>query len=214
MTDRIDDAIDRAVREMLDVEPRADLRARVVDRIEGRVASAFRRKVGVASTFPGLSSVEGRWKSWVFVPLAAAAVLALAVWAPWGQAPIVMVPATPPSVAKAEPPSDVFLPQPPLEAPRTKHVPPQFAEAPRGDKTQAPGRADRNPAAVVAAELPPAEDFPRVPALSVPELVVPAIRTLVAVEAPAQLSVAPIPVLAPIEIEPLSTSPRERQFQE
>lgn len=35
MTDRLDDAIDRAVRDMLDVEPRADLRARVIAQLAG-----------------------------------------------------------------------------------------------------------------------------------------------------------------------------------
>ena len=66
MTDRFDDAIDGAVREMLDVEPRADLRDRVV-------ASAFRRNqgTGVASAF--------RRKPFVFAA-AAAAVILLAVF--------------------------------------------------------------------------------------------------------------------------------------
>lgn len=65
----LDREIDRAVREMLDVEPAADLRDRVLDRI-GRPA-------------PG-------WKwSWVAVPVAAAAVVALAVvFRPAAPAPI------------------------------------------------------------------------------------------------------------------------------
>ena len=45
MSADLDREIDRAVREMLDVEPPAGLRARVMQRIEERhVASAFRRK--------------------------------------------------------------------------------------------------------------------------------------------------------------------------
>ena len=96
MSDQIDDAIDRAVREMLDVEPPADLRARVIDRIEARPASVF-HPARVASAF--------RRKIWISAPLAAAAVLVLAVWGPWRQAPVVKVPATPPSVAKAEAPT-------------------------------------------------------------------------------------------------------------
>jgi len=60
----LDRAIDAAVREMVGIEPRAGLRARVLRRIEGNetasagAASAFRRKV-----------------LWTGVPLAAAATL-------------------------------------------------------------------------------------------------------------------------------------------
>lgn len=203
MSDQIDDAIDRAVREMLDVEPPAGLRGRVMDRIEGRAASAFHPAL-VASAF--------KRKIWISAPLAAAAVVVLAVWGPWRQAPTVMVPAAPPSIARVEPPADVFLPGAPRDAAGTTHAPP-FVQASRTART-APGDAARIAAAAVAEDTSLAEDFPRIPALSVPELVVPAIRTVAAVDAPAQLSVAPIPAPAPIEIEPLSTSPRERQFQE
>ena len=66
----LDAAIDLAVREMLDVEPPAGLRGRVLDRIDepspNPVASAFRRKI---------------W--WLAGPIAAAAVVVLAVLAPW-----------------------------------------------------------------------------------------------------------------------------------
>jgi hypothetical protein len=58
-TETLDAAIDRAVREMLDVEPRADLRTRVLERIE-HPRRAF------------------TW-TWVLAPIAAAAVLVLAV---------------------------------------------------------------------------------------------------------------------------------------
>ena len=69
--ERIDRAIDGAVREMLDVEPLPGLRGRVLRRIEGDslvasdVASAFRRKILLFG-----------------VPLAAAAILILAVLLP------------------------------------------------------------------------------------------------------------------------------------
>lgn len=62
--DRFDAAIDRAVREMVDVEPPAGLRGRVMDRIDGSKES--RRKA-----------------AWMAAPLAAAAVIVLAVLAPW-----------------------------------------------------------------------------------------------------------------------------------
>ena len=63
-----DVAIDRAVREMLDVEPPPGLRGRVLDGIElssNSVASAFRRKI-----------------FWIAAPVAAAAILVLAVLLP------------------------------------------------------------------------------------------------------------------------------------
>jgi hypothetical protein len=67
----LDVAIDAAVREMVGIEPRADLRARVLRRIEGSdVASAFRRK-------------DHRRKLLLTaVPLAAAAAVILAVLLP------------------------------------------------------------------------------------------------------------------------------------
>ncbi len=65
MTDRLDDAIDHAVREMLDVEPRADLRERVVAQLAASgsqlpasgwmtVASAFRRNLVVSAAAAAL----------------------------------------------------------------------------------------------------------------------------------------------------------------
>jgi hypothetical protein len=59
----LDDAIDRAVREMLDVEPPAELRGRVLERI----AQPARR-------FP---------TQWIVVPIAATALLILMVAAAW-----------------------------------------------------------------------------------------------------------------------------------
>jgi hypothetical protein len=59
--ERLDLAIDRAVREMLDVEGRADLRARVIARIERPVGSTF------------------KWKILLPLPVAAAAIVVLAV---------------------------------------------------------------------------------------------------------------------------------------
>src|SRR3954447_22600867 len=70
--ERLDAAIDLVVREMVDVEPRADLRARVIERLERRDAS-------VGRVFkPGV-----KW-TWVLAPIAAAAVVLLGVvlWRP------------------------------------------------------------------------------------------------------------------------------------
>ena len=91
---RFDDAIDRAVREMLDVEPRADLRARVMARIEEPsadtpVASGFRRKFWL-----------------IGAPIAAAAIIILAVMiARRDAAGPALAPTAPPSIAQATPPS-------------------------------------------------------------------------------------------------------------
>jgi hypothetical protein len=65
--DRIDEAIDRAVREMLDVEPRADLRARVI----AQLPASGSRLPASGSRLPAAA--------WVLVPLAAAAVIVLAI---------------------------------------------------------------------------------------------------------------------------------------
>jgi hypothetical protein len=99
---RFDEAIDRAVREMLDVEPPAGLRGRVMHRIgrpaETFVASAFRRKA-----------------VWLGAPLAAAAILVLAILMPSESGRPVVAP--PPKAA-----ADVHLPAAPLasRAPRTR----------------------------------------------------------------------------------------------
>jgi hypothetical protein len=89
---------------MLDVEPPADLRARVLTRIDAlsqdSVASAFRRKI-----------------VWGAVPLAAAVVIILTVLAPWRQAaPPVVAPASP-SIARVEPKPVVPIVEAPRPAP-------------------------------------------------------------------------------------------------
>jgi hypothetical protein len=70
--DRLGAAIDRAVRGMLDVEPPAGLRGRVLHRIAGTNEPA-------GSPF---------WRNfaWLAVPVTAAAILVLAVLVPWRQA--------------------------------------------------------------------------------------------------------------------------------
>jgi len=89
---------------MLDVEPPAGLRGRVLDRIDalstnsvasapGSVASAFRRNFGS-----------------IAVPVAAAAVIALAVLAPWRHTAPPVVTTTPPAVARVDPPPSIAPP--------------------------------------------------------------------------------------------------------
>ncbi|SRR6266568_7231609 len=87
--DRLDAAIDRTVRQMLDVEPPAGLRGRVIERISAPVASAFRRK-----------DLLGR-KIWIALPTAA--LVLLFVWRPWRAMPL-----APPSgilVVRTSPPA-------------------------------------------------------------------------------------------------------------
>jgi hypothetical protein len=107
-TERLDIAIDRAVREMLDVEPPAGLRGRAIARIERP-----RRSVG--------------WM-WIAAPVAAAAVIVLAVLAPWRDA----TPVAPPSIAKVVP--AVIIPlvaSKTPESPKTISIPLPFSPAPR-----------------------------------------------------------------------------------
>ena len=113
-------AIDRAVREMLDVDPPAGLRGRVIARLP--VASAFRRK----DLF--------RWKAWVLAPIAAA--LILFILRPWHtspagpqRAPVVArtPPIATPSVNRQQPsePMHVAVVRPPSregQAPRSRGV--------------------------------------------------------------------------------------------
>ena len=191
MSAEFDKAIDRAVREMLDVEPRADLQARVMDRID--------QQADVASAF--------RWKIWISAPLAAAAVLVLAVWGPWRPAPAVVTPSRQASVERVQPPPDVTLPSPSL---RTT---PESLRTTRRSVAERP-RVERTVAAAVVADEGPVEGVPRVPSLTVPELVLPDIRAVASVNAPTQLGVDPIAAPSLIEIDPLPTTPRERQEQE
>jgi hypothetical protein len=103
---RLDAAIDRAVREMLDVEPPAGLRGRVLDRIEN----------------PG--SRGWSW-TWIAGPLVAAAMVILLVLAPWRHAAPV-VPAAVPVIARVEPAPAVRAvarPRPPEGAGRAPRSP-------------------------------------------------------------------------------------------
>jgi hypothetical protein len=118
--DHLDLAIDRAVREMLDVEPPPGLRGRVLDGIElssNSVVSTVRRKV-----------------FWIAAPTFAAATIVLAVLAPWRTAPRVM-PARP-TIARVQPPPVVVPPPPspkiaePSRQPTTRTIPPPAARQP------------------------------------------------------------------------------------
>jgi hypothetical protein len=203
MSAELDREIDRAVREMLDVEPSAGLRARVMQRIdEGHAASGFSRKVTVASAFR-------RKILWVAMPVAAAAVILIAVVLARrdGAAP----PPTPtagPTIAKATPTSE-----PPTSTQSAPAGTPRTATTADRRRLDVPPRGAQRVTATAAVESAPADGFPRVPSLSVPALTLSEIRGVAPAE-PARIGVDPIAAPAPLEIEPLPLSPRERQNQE
>src|SRR5262245_44280980 len=95
MSADLDREIDRAVREMLDVEPAAGLRGRVMARIEALEGQ----------TAVGSGSVFGRTLWWAAAPLAAAALIVIAVWLPRHESTSGVAPAPPPSIARVTPPS-------------------------------------------------------------------------------------------------------------
>jgi hypothetical protein len=192
MSADLDREIDRAVRQMLDVEPPVGLRARVMARIENPGASGFSRKL-----------------LWIAMPVAAAAVILIAVVLARREGPAPSpAPTTLPSIVKVTP-----GPQLPTST-QAPAGPPRTVTAENRPPVVAPPREAQRVAATAVVESAPAEGFPQVPALSIPELSVPDIRSVAAVSAPAQLGVDPIATPASIEIEPLPLSPRERQNQE
>src|SRR5258705_9267632 len=107
---RFDRAIDRAVREMLDVEPPPGLRGRVLDRIDAlstnSVASASDPVASagdsVVSAGDSVASAFRRKFGWIAVPVAAAAVIVLAVLAPWRHG-VKPISPTPPVLEKTVP---------------------------------------------------------------------------------------------------------------
>jgi hypothetical protein len=179
---RLDVAIDRAVREMLDVEPPAGLRGRVLDRVDAlstnSVVSAFRRNV------------------WIALPVAAAALLVLAVLVPGRHAaPPIATPAAP-SMANAETPHVM----PPAVLPKTSEAP-RTVSIPR----PAPRRIeDRIVVATVAAtddvssQIDPlAPIVPIAVAASQPRDI-----------APKQIAISPLTSITELQIAPLSPPDR------
>src|SRR5437764_14123729 len=106
---RFDLSIQLAVREMLDVEPAAGLRRRVMAQIPNSVGSAFRRN--------DLSRRKTLW-----TPLAAAAALVIAVML-WSRS---TAPIPPPSLARA---ADRNLPTEPPRLQTVRSAPPKISAA-------------------------------------------------------------------------------------
>ena len=130
---RFDDAIDRAVREMIDVEPPGDLRARVIGRIERPAPSGF------------------RWAVWLLAPVAAAAlvILLLLLWLPSGQtpppvvhsahkgsAPLPIAPVQGPAYVGSVAPKRQELEVARVEHPRISRRPPERVYAATADDTE------------------------------------------------------------------------------
>jgi hypothetical protein len=168
--ERVDAAIDLAVRDMMDVEPRADLRARVIERIE-HPRRAF------------------NW-TWVIAPMAATAILILAVilWRPN-------------AMPEPRPAGDIVL-----RAPARSHEPPSTT-------THAPAtvrlarRAGAQRRGTVAAFVPPDEPRPTIAleplrpidAISVEPVTLHAIDTQ-------RIGVPALTPIPQIELEPVNAS--------
>jgi hypothetical protein len=186
--DRFDAAIDRAVREMLDVEPPAGLRGRVLDRIE--------------------TPRRGFAWIWIAAPAAAAAIVVLAVLLPSTSAPPVIDPVT--TVATKETPAP---PRPVTSAPPPAgtQAPPQPAIArgtPRAVRPQPSVRTT-----VTAATVEPGADIAWLEPLPGPEAIdVAALEPSKAPSIPS-IDVAPAQIPA-LEVRPITDTPRERRNQE
>ena len=186
--EHLDLAIDRAVREMLDVEPPDGLRGRVLDRLA--------RPDSVASTFT--------WNIvWIAAPVAAAAILVLALVLPSKAPRPVVNPAA--TIATAQP-----TPQPPSPAiapPAMAQLPPQTVTA---KATVRPIRAGHVRAAAaddMTADIVWMDPLPTPPPVTVAGIEAGREHTIRSIEpAPAD-----IPAL---EIRPISDTPRERRNQE
>jgi len=183
-TERFDLAIDRTVREMLDVEPPAGLRGRVIERIS---------EVPGASAFPNRVASAFRRKTWILVPIAAAAVIVLAVMLPWRNTAQPAPPALP-SIAKVEP-KIVNPPNP--ESRKTMSISLPHVQGP----VEQPARV------VIATVLPAAdESFGVDPLAPIAPITVPAVRP--ADIAQKEIAISPLAPIAELQIAPLSPPDR------
>ena len=188
----LDAAIDRAVREMLDVEPAANLRGRIVEQI-GRprafVGRGFR---------PGL-----RW-TWVVAPVAVVALLVIA---------IVLMRSAAPVAPQRETGTVVRAPYvPPQPAPtlaqreQPRRPTPERTAPPHDRRAQATAAL---PDQTIFSSRTP-DGFAVVDALPPPRPLV--VNTIAAPDStqPADLEITPLRV-APLELHALPETPQERQ---
>jgi hypothetical protein len=195
---KLDFEIDRTVREMLDVEQPAGLRGRVIDRISNvPVASAFRRK------------------AWILVPIAAAAIIVLAVMLPWrGDRRV----ATPSSGATQRPQVVTTTSPPPASVSTTPSSTPTPGSG--GAPGVAVARPSRSQQVIRAAVVPDeagadttAEDSAQIAALDGPAPLVVEQLTGPPSTSMKSIDVSPIRIAA-LEVNVLPEVPRERQHEE
>lgn len=185
---KLDAEIDRAVREMLDVEPPAGLRGRVIDRLEHPRSSGW------------------SW-AWIAAPIAAAAIVVLAVMTPWRSGTATRPPRTGSGI-------DVRLAVESSPHPPANPAPGPATGAPRpAGRTQVAyvGPRAPRPGMVVAANA-VAEDtnFTIVEALAGPASI--AVERLTGPPEPTLRSIEPPPLqIRALEVNPLPETPRERR---
>jgi hypothetical protein len=191
---KLDFEIDRTVREMLDVEQPAGLRGRVLARIERPEASAFPNSV--ASAF--------RRKAWILVPIAAAAIIVLAVMLPRRNTARPAPPALP-SIAKVEPKivsPNVDAPKPP-ESRRTISIRSPHVQG----RVEQPAQRSAAEGIVIATTAPAAdENFGVDPLAPIAPITVPAVRP--ADIAQKEIAISPLAPIAELQIAPLSPPDR------
>jgi hypothetical protein len=180
MPDRFDEAIDRAVREMLDVEPRADLRARVIAHIDGG------RVEGGSRTAPAL------WAS----ALAAAALLLLAIFIARRAEPVPQAPVV--ATAPDQPLAPVAPPQP-----SAAQMPPRHVTMPVVRRTPAAPVGARAGTVVAASFAGEDHSTTAIEPLTVmtPIAVAPVTQDRIA---PAEIAVRPLNTISEIQIAPLT----------
>ena len=183
-----DVAVQRAVREMLDVEPSAGLRGRVLERIDASAASTRKHQ-------------SRRRILWAAIPLGAAAALVLALLP--SRAP--EQPRQPsPAVATADP---ARVPPvgtaPPVPTPARRTLTPRRVVATARPSVAAPDRL------VAATAFEPAESTTNIAPL---ETITPIELAPLAEHrvAPADLSVRPLNPIAELQIAPLNSPPDRR----
>jgi len=188
---KLDFEIDRTVREMLDVEQPAGLRGRVIDRISDVSASPD----SVASAF--------RRKAWILVPIAAAAVIVLAIMLPRRNTARPAQPA-PPAIAKVEP----KIVSPNVDAPNPESRKTVSIRSPHVQGSVEPPARRRVAEGVVIATVVPAADesFGVDPLAPIAPITVPAVRP--ADIAQKEIAISPLAPIAELQIAPLSPPDR------
>jgi hypothetical protein len=188
---KLDFEIDRTVREMLDVEQPAGLRGRVIDRISDVSASPD----SVASAF--------RRKAWILVPIAAAAVIVLAIMLPRRNTARPAPPA-PPAIAKVEP----KIVSPNVDAPNPESRKTVSIRSPHVQGSVEPPARRRVAEGVVIATVVPAADesFGVDPLAPIAPITVPAVRP--ADIAQKEIAISPLAPIAELQIAPLSPPDR------